>query len=157
AIIDVENIVRRGRLNHAAGRPLSGFQGVLRASLEGRSAVVYASPIVVLVFMPVVFLGGLAGAVFPPLAVAYVLAILASLAVALTVTPALSYMLLTGRAAERPEAPLTRLLKRLYRPLLPAVVGRPYLAILALVIAFAVTAMASTRLGREFLPEFQET
>ena len=63
-------------------------------------------------FVPVFFLDGLAGAFFRPLALAYVLAILASLLVALTVTPALSYMLLTGRAAERPEAPLTRWLKR---------------------------------------------
>ena len=111
AIIDVENIVRRLRLNRAAGNPQSAFQVVLDASLEVRSAVVYASLIVVLVFLPVFFLDGLAGAFFRPLALAYVLAILASLVVALTVTPALSYMLLTGRAAERPEAPLTRLLE----------------------------------------------
>ena len=97
AIIDVENIVRRLRLNRAAGSPQSAFQVVLDASLEVRSAVVYASLIVVLVFLPVFFLDGLAGAFFRPLALAYVLAILASLLVALTVTPALSYMLLTGR------------------------------------------------------------
>src|SRR5262249_28853796 len=157
AIIDVENIVRRLRLHRAAGNPLSGFQVVVSASMEVRSAVVYASLIVVLVFMPVFFLEGLAGAFFRPLAIAYVLAILASLAVALTVTPALCFMLLTGRAADRPEAPLTRLLKRPYRPLLPAVVSRPYLAILGLLAAFGVTALAATRLGQEFLPEFQET
>jgi CzcA family heavy metal efflux pump len=157
AIIDVENIVRRVRLNRAAGSPLTSFQVVLNASLEVRSAVVYASLIVVLVFMPVFFLEGLAGAFFRPLALAYVLAILASLVVALTVTPALSYMLLTGRAAERPEAPLTRLLKRLYRPLLPPVIARPYLAVVGLLAAFAVTAVAATKLGQEFLPHFQET
>ncbi len=111
AIIDVENIVRRVRLNRAAGSPQSAFQVVLSASLEVRSAVVYASLIVVLVFVPIFFLDGLAGVFFRPLALAYVLAIMASLVVALTVTPALSYMLLTGRAAARPEAPLARLLK----------------------------------------------
>ncbi len=157
AIIDVENIVRRIRLNRAAGSPLSSFQVVLSASLEVRSAVVYASLIVVLVFLPVFFLDGLAGTFFRPLALAYVLAILASLVVALTVTPALSFMLLTGRASGRPEAPLARLLKRLYRPILPALIARPYAALAALAAAFLLTAVAATRLGQEFLPEFQET
>src|SRR5204862_4917303 len=131
AIIDVENIVRRVRLNRAAGGPRSAFQVVLSASLEVRSAVVYASFIVVLVFLPIFFLDGLAGAFFRPLALAYVLSILASLVVALTVTPALSFMLLTGRAADRPEAPLARLLKFLYRPLLPALIARPWFALAA--------------------------
>src|SRR3954447_21330281 len=97
AIIDVENIVRRLRQNRASGRPMSSFRVVLSASLEVRSAVVYASLIVILVFIPVFFLEGLAGSFFRPLALAYVLAIVASLLVALTVTPALSLMLLTGK------------------------------------------------------------
>jgi CzcA family heavy metal efflux pump len=157
AIIDVENIVRRIRLNRAAGNPRSAFDVVLSASLEVRSAVVYASFIVVLVFLPIFFLDGLAGAFFRPLAMAYVLAILASLLVALTVTPALSYMLLTGHAADRPEAPLTRWLKKLYRPMLPALVARPGLAVVTLVTAFVLTGIAAVRLGQEFLPHFRET
>ncbi|RIK81176.1 MAG: acriflavin resistance protein [Planctomycetota bacterium] len=157
AIIDVENIARRLRLNRAAGNPHSAFQVVLSASLEVRSAVVYASFIVVLVFVPIFFLDGLAGAFFRPLAMAYVLAILASLVVALTVTPALSYMLLAGRSATRGEAPLSRWLKRLYRPLLPSFVARPYLALATLVVMFAFSAATATRLGQEFLPHFQET
>ncbi len=157
AIIDVENIVRRVRLNRAGGSPLSAFQVVLNASLEVRSAVVFASLIVVLVFLPIFFLEGLAGAFFRPLATAYVLAILASLVVALTVTPALSYVLLTGRAAERPEPPLTRILKRWYRAVLPAFVSRPYAAIGALAIAFIATGGLATQLGQEFLPHFRET
>jgi CzcA family heavy metal efflux pump len=156
AIIDVENILRRARLNRSAGSPLTAFEVVLSASLEVRSAVVYASLIVILVFLPVFFLEGLAGAFFRPLALAYVLAILASLVVALTVTPALSYMLLTGRAAERPEAPLTRLLKRWYRPLMPMLVRHPWWSVAMLLVAFAVTGLAATRLGQEFLPNFQE-
>ena len=98
AIIDVENIARRLRQRSRRMRP-SAFQVVLAASLEVRSAVVYASLIVVLVFVPVFFLDGLSGAFFRPLAIAYVIAILASLVVALTVTPALSYMLLNGANA----------------------------------------------------------
>ena len=104
AIIDVENIVRRLRLNRAAADPQSAFEVVLDASLEVRSAVVYASLIVVLVFLPVFLLDGLAGAFFRPLALAYVLAILASLVVALTVTPALSLLLLPEPRTPRDAA-----------------------------------------------------
>lgn len=157
AIIDVENIVRRVRLNRASANPKSAFQVVLSASLEVRSAVVYASFIVVLVFLPIFFLDGLAGAFFRPLAMAYVLSILASLVVALTLTPAMSYSLLTGKAANKPEAPLTRWLKKLYRPLLPPLVARPYLALTIILAAFALTGAAATRLGQEFLPSFHET
>ena len=94
AIIDVENILRRLKLNRLLDQPLPAYEVVLQASLEVRSAVVYASLIVTLVFVPVLFLDGLAGSFFRPLAVTYILAIMASLVVALTVTPALSLMLL---------------------------------------------------------------
>ena len=115
AIIDVENIVRRLRLNRAAGNPRSPFDVVLDASLEVRSAVVYGSVVVVLVFLPVFFLEGLAGSFFRPLALAYVLAISASLLVALIVTPALSLMLLPQATHER-EAPLVSWLKHAVSP-----------------------------------------
>lgn len=157
AIIDVENIVRRLRLNRAAAAPRPAFQVVLDASMEVRSAVVYASLIVTLVFVPIFFLDGLAGSFFRPLALAYVLAILASLLVALTVTPALSLMLLGGRSSARPEAPLARLLKRLYLAVLPAFVDRPLASLATLLAAFVLSAAAATRLGQEFLPKFQET
>jgi CzcA family heavy metal efflux pump len=172
AIIDVENIARRLRQARSTSEipegtvdlfakpatpPRSAFRIVLNASLEVRSAVVYASLIVVLVFVPVFFLDGLAGAFFRPLALAYVVAIAASLLVALTVTPALSYMLLTGRRRQAHEAPLTRLLKRGYRAILPALVARPWMCLATLVVAFALTALAALRFGQEFLPSFQET
>ncbi len=118
AIIDVENIVRRLRLNRAAAAPRPAFEVVLDASLEVRSAVVYGSLIVVLVFLPVFFLDGLAGSFFRPLALAYVLAIAASLLVALIVTPALSLMLLPQAIHER-EAPVVTRLKGRYRRVLP--------------------------------------
>ena len=103
AIIDVENICRRLRLNHAAGNPESAFRVVIDASNEVRSSVVYATGIVIIVFLPIFFLDGIAGSFFRPLALAYILAILASLVVALTVTPALSYMLLTGKHRILPQ------------------------------------------------------
>ncbi|MCE9533784.1 MAG: efflux RND transporter permease subunit [Planctomycetes bacterium] len=154
AIIDVENIARRLR-NPSGDRSL--FRIVLDASLEVRSAVVYASLIVVLVFVPIFFLDGLAGSFFRPLATAYVIAILASLVVALTVTPALSYMLLTSQRGERVEAPLTAILKRGYLKILPVFAQRPYLSLGILVTAFVLTIGAAMRLGQEFLPNFQET
>ncbi len=156
AIIDVENIVRRLRLNRLSPNPQSPFTVVLNASLEVRSAVVYASLIVIMVFLPIFFLEGVAGSFFRPLAMSYVLAILASLLVALTVTPALSLMLI--RAKARPhEAPLSRLLKAGYRRVLPWIVDRPMWAIGILMLAFGLTIMAASRLGEEFMPDFQET
>lgn len=157
AIIDVENIVRRLRLARATGSTESPFQIVLAASLEVRSAVVYASLIVMLVFVPVFFLDGIAGSFFRPLALAYILAILASLLVALIVTPALSLILLTGRASHRSELPISRGLRRMYGALLPKFVGRPGMSVIVLLAAFLLAGAATTRLGREFLPEFQET
>ena len=128
AIIDVENIVRRLRLNAAAGNPRSAFDVVLDASVEVRSAVVYGSLIVILVFIPVFLLEGLAGSFFRPLALSYVLAILASLLVALIVTPALSLLLLPKHTHER-EAPVVTRLKGRYRRWLPGLIAAPKRAI----------------------------
>ena len=156
AIIDVENIVRRLRLNRASSHPRSAFRVVLDASLEVRSAVVYASLIVILVFLPVSFLEGLSGSFFRPLALAYVLAIVASLLVALTVTPALSLMLLPGATDKHRESPLVRVLKAGYRTILPAFARRPGWAVAVLLVAFAATGYAVSGLGEEFMPDFQE-
>jgi Cu/Ag efflux pump CusA len=155
AIIDVENIVRRLRLNRASPEPKSAFQVVLEASLEVRSAVVYGSVIVVLVFLPVFFLEGLAGSFFRPLALAYVLAITASLLVALIVTPALSLMLLPQSTHER-EAPLIRWLKAGYRRVLPGLVAAPGRAVGIVAASLVAAAVAYPFLGEEFLPHFKE-
>lgn len=154
AIIDVENIQRRLRLNRAAGNPESPFQVVLHASIEVRSAIVYATVIVVLVFLPVFLLEGLAGSFFRPLAISYVLAVLASLAVALTLTPALSLLLLP-KAVER-ESPLTHWLKRGYRTVLPRLVHHWKAAIIVMLIIFVGTAATVPYLGEGFFPEFKE-
>ena len=157
AIIDVENIVRRLRLNRAAGSPESAINVVYHASIEVRSAVVFASLIVILVFVPIFFLDGLAGSFFRPLALTYVLAIMASLLVALTVTPALSLMLLPGAADRHRESPLVRLLKIPYKAILPALSRSPVWAIVVLLAAFGASGYALMGLGEEFLPNFQES
>jgi CzcA family heavy metal efflux pump len=156
AIIDVENILRRLRLNRLAGSPRSTASIVLHASLEVRGPIVFATLIIVAAAVPVLLLQGLTGAFFQPLALAYVLAILASLVVALTVTPALAYTLLRNAPVERRESPLVRVLQRRYTRVLGRVMARPrrlYLASLAVVV---LGLLALPTLGQALLPHFKE-
>ena len=158
AIIDVENIMRRLKLKRETGSTESDFSVVLKASIEVRSAIVFATLVVVLVFLPIFFLDGLSGSFFRPLAISYVLAVLASLALALTLTPALSLMLLPRAARrERPEPALTRFLKNLYRRILPAFVDKPRAAVALMIVLFGLTAATIPFFGEEFLPDFKET
>ena len=121
AIIDVENIFRRLRENQTLVKPLSAFRVVLDASLEVRSAVVYATFVVALVFLPVLTLTGLQGSFFAPLALSYILAIMASLVVALTLTPALSLIFFAKGVRNEAEPRLQRWLKGAYRGILELV------------------------------------
>ncbi len=158
AIIDVENIARRLRLNREAGNPRSNFDVVLSASLEVRSAVVFASLIVMLVFLPIFFLGGVAGTFFQPLAIAYVLAIAASLLVALVVTPAMCLLLLPNAPlkAER-DTRLVALLKRRYAGVLPRLVARPALAMGIVAGGLLLAGIGYSGFKDQFLPDFRET
>ena len=156
AIIDVENIIRRLRENRLLPDPLPVFRVVLDASLEVRNSVVYATFVVVLVFLPVLTMSGIQGRLFAPLGIAYVVAILASLVVALTVTPALSFVLLTGRAEENHSPRYIERLKSRYRSLLEGVARKPKL-ILGIVIGFCIAAAAMLPFfGGAFLPELRE-
>lgn len=157
AIIDVENIQRRLRLNRTLEHPEGALSVVFKASLEVRSAIVYATLIVILVFLPVFLLDGLAGAFFRPLAVAYVLAVAASLGVALTLTPALSLILLAKAPLRERELPLVRWLRRGYRRVLPGLVRRPKAAIALLLVAFVGSGILASRFGEELFPQFKET
>ena len=114
AIIDVENIMRRLRQHRARGSDESTASVVLKASLEMRSPIVYATLIIVVAAVPIFFLDGLTGVFFRPLAISYTLAVLASMVVALTVTPALALILLGKAPLEERDSPLVRVLKRGY-------------------------------------------
>jgi CzcA family heavy metal efflux pump len=114
AIIDTENIFRRLRENRLLAEPLPTYRVVFNASMEVRSSVVYATIIVALVFMPLLTLGGVAGKLFAPLGVAYIAAIMASLLVALTLTPALCYLLLGNAKLEAEDPPMIRVIKKWY-------------------------------------------
>lgn len=156
AIIDVENIIRRLNLNKQLAMPLSKLSVIVSASLEVRSAVVYATMIVMVVFLPVLFLDGIAGAFFRPLAMAYLLAIFASLLVALIVTPALCYLLLDGES-EPQEIALVVWLRQQYAKVLDMVFAKPKKIFIATGLVFLITGFGSLFLGAEFLPDFKET
>ncbi|HAF01573.1 MAG TPA: CusA/CzcA family heavy metal efflux RND transporter [Methylophilaceae bacterium] len=121
AIIDTENIFRRLRENRALAQPSSVFQVVYQASMEVRSSVVYATIIVALVFMPLLTLSGVAGKLFAPLGIAYITAIMASLIVALTLTPALCYLMLGRAKLETEDSPIIKWIKHHYVRLLYAI------------------------------------
>jgi CzcA family heavy metal efflux pump len=156
AIIDTENVYRRLRENRATGAALPGWHVVLTASLEVRSSVVYATFIVALVFVPLLTLGGVAGKLFAPLGLAYILAILASLVVALTVTPALSCLLLARGELGVAEPPLIARMKSAYVRLLRAV--EQHAAAVMTSVALAVMAMLAVLplLAAEFIPHLKE-
>jgi CzcA family heavy metal efflux pump len=156
SIIDVENIHRRLRLNCALPNPRPVHDVIFDASLEVRSAVVYATFLVALVFLPVFFLSGIAGKLFSPLAGAYVLSTLASLGVALLVTPAAASVLLTRRERARSDAGLVTFLKARYEAILPHLIERPVLLAVGGAALFLLTAAGIPFLSGEFIPAFQE-
>lgn len=155
SIIDVENILRRLRENRLLPNPRPTFSVVLDASLEVRRAVVFATFIVALVFLPVLTLTGLQGSFFAPLALSYILAIMASLLVALTLTPALALLFFSKGRRNETEPRLQHWLKSHYRKALTFVMGRPR-AIMMVVLVFCLAALTRLPSGGEFLPEFRE-
>jgi HME family heavy-metal exporter len=157
AVVDVENILRRLRENAARAAPRPLLEVVVSASQEVRSGIVYATMIVVLVFVPLFALPGIEGRLFAPLGIAYVVAILASLVVSITVTPVLAYYLLAHRKvmAHRDGA-LLRALKLANRRLLGWAFGHARLVLVLAGLGAAGAAVAAVFLPRTFLPPFNE-
>src|SRR5499427_2827483 len=156
AIIDVENVFRRLRQNRAREQPEPVLSVIYHASAEVRGSVVYATVIVALVFLPIFSLSGLAGRIFAPLGYAYIIAILASLFVALTVTPAFCYFLLPGVATRPEDTRTTRFLKRHYGRYLNPVLNHPTPVLVVSILLLIGALIAVPFLGGEFLPEFNE-
>lgn len=154
AVIGVENIVRRLRENEGLAEPRSRAIVVFDAVFEVRSAVVYATLAVILVFAPVVALPGLAGSLFGPLAIAYITAVLASLVVALTLTPALSLLLV--RRSDEAEPPVARWLRGRYERLLGRVFDRPRPIGVAVTILMLGSIAVLPFLGGTFIPPMRE-
>jgi CzcA family heavy metal efflux pump len=155
AIIDVENIMRRLRENRARPDPRPVFAVILDASLEVRSAVVYATFIVALVFLPVLAMSGVQGRFFAPLGAAFLLATLASLAVAVTVTPALC-MAFFSRVKPHSEPRYLVWLKERHRRVLQVLSRHPRVLMAAAALLVAATAATLPFFGGDFLPEFRE-
>ena len=156
AIIDTENIFRRLRENRSLEKPHPIYRVVFEASMEVRSSVVYATIIVALVFMPLLTLSGVAGKLFAPLGFAYIAAILASLVVALTLTPALCYMLLGHAKLETEDSPIIKYIKQRYVKLLHKI-EKNYKAIIAIsFIMIAIGLGVLPLFKNQFIPALHE-
>lgn len=159
AIIDIENVVRRLRQQQKEGRGRSlksMARTILEASLEVRGAIVYATLIEVLAIMPVFFMQGLSGAFFKPLALSYALALLVSMIVALTVTPAMSLILLRNAPLEGRESPIVRWLQKAYARILAPIIRSPIPAYSAVGVIAIAGVCTWPFLGSELLPSFKE-
>jgi CzcA family heavy metal efflux pump len=156
AIIDVENITRRLREERLSGGKRPTAVVILRACLEVRSPIVYATLIVVAASIPVFLLTGLTGSFFRPLAISYTLAIVASMAVALTVTPALALLLLRNSRIERRKSPLVTWLQKVYTAGLRRIVVRPVAAYLTFALVTAAGIGLYPHLGQSLFPGFAE-
>jgi HME family heavy-metal exporter len=158
AIVDVENIFRRLRENNALPNPRPALQVVYEASKEIRGAIVFGTMVVILVFLPLFALSGIEGRLFTPLGIAYIVSILASLLVSLTVTPVLSYYLLPGAKATHRvgDSFLLRTLKALASPLIRFSMGHAGLLLLVAWVLVGLGVWQLTRIGSDFLPPFDE-
>ncbi|MEO8224370.1 MAG: efflux RND transporter permease subunit, partial [Gammaproteobacteria bacterium] len=157
AVVGVENVVRRLRENRRAPSPRPVLEVIAKASTEVRSGVVYATVIVVLVFLPLFALPGIEGRLFTPLGIAYIVSILASMLVATTLTPVMCYWLLPAmKRLDHGDSPLVRWLKKWDERLLRWSFGHARALLTAATVAVVAAAAAVTWLPRSFLPPFNE-
>lgn len=157
AVVDVENILRRLKQSRAQGNPLSMLEVVRRASVEVRSGIVYATAIVVLVFVPLFALPGIEGRLFTPLGIAYIVSVLASMLVSMTVTPVLCLYLLPGmKRLDHGDSTLVAWLKRRDAQVLSWSFSRAKVLMAVAALAVAVAAASVPFFPRAFLPAFNE-
>jgi CzcA family heavy metal efflux pump len=157
AVVGIENILRRLRENRALASSRPVFEVIASATQEVRSGIVYATIIIVLVFVPLFALPGIEGRLFASLGIAYIVSILASLLISVTVTPVLSYYLLTGRTHEQAgDNFVVRHLKQANRVLLNWALDHRGFVVGTVAVAVVVAGYATTLLSRTFLPPFNE-
>jgi CzcA family heavy metal efflux pump len=156
AIIDVENIFRRMRQNKLKKQPLPLYQVVFNSSMEVRKSVVFATVIIVLVFLPLLSLSGVAGKLFGPLAIAYISSITASLFVALTITPALCYLMIGYSDIKTEDSPVVKFLKNKYEIILSRIEKQSKLIILSSLFVIAIGLSFLPFLKTQFIPPLHE-
>ena len=163
AIVDVENIFRRLKENRKAGNPKPSLLVVFQASVEIRNSIVFGTMIVILVFIPLFALSGMEGRLFAPLGVAYIVSILASLFVSLTVTPVLSYWLLTQKnttnsehEVDEKDSFVLRFLKWFAGIAIQSSLKLSHPILLAAAVMVAIAGVALYHIERDFLPPFNE-
>jgi HME family heavy-metal exporter len=157
AVVDVENILRRLKENRGRHDPRPVLEVIAAASQEVRSGILYATLIVILVFIPLFALSGIEGRLFAPLGIAYIVSILGSLVTSITVTPVLSYYLLSGRVhGHEKDSLIVRLLKRGNKALLQGAINHRALLFSLAALGVAGAVYAATLLPRAFLPPFNE-
>ena len=158
AIVDVENIFRRLKENRAAGSPLHPLVVVYRASTEIRNSIVFGTMIVILVFLPLFALGGMEGKLFAPMGIAYIVSILSSLIVSLTVTPVLSYWLLGNLKGSHEEKDgfVLKALKWIGGRVIRFSLTFPWLNLTVTAVAVLIAGLFLSRLEQDFLPPFNE-
>ena len=157
AVVGVENVFRRLRENRAKAQPVLVLAVIASASQEVRSGIIYATAIIILVFVPLFALSGIEGRLFAPLGVAYIVSILASLATSITVTPVLCYYLLPQmKQLSHGDSWLVTRLKAGNRRLLDWAFGQQAFLMTAVAFAVAVTVFSAVLLPRSFLPPFNE-
>lgn len=161
AIIDVENVYKRLRQNHRLPKEeqKSAFKVVFEASSEIRASIIHATLIIMVTFTPLFFLSGLEGRMLKPLGIAYLIALVMSLIVAMTVTPLLCKMMLSGNgylSKNEKQNWVDKWLLSSYRSSLEWVLARAKVVVAALLLLFAVCLFLFTQMGRSFLPEFNE-
>ena len=157
AVVDVENIFRRLRENRKLGSPRTTFDVVVSASQEVRSGIVYATMIIVLVMVPLFALSGIEGRLFAPLGQAYIISILASLVVAVTLTPVMAYYMLPSlKQLNEREGSLVRVLKGAYKRMLDWAFTYPRTLVTGVFAAVLFAIAATVALPRSFLPTFNE-
>jgi len=156
AIVDMENVYRRLRENQLAGNPKSDLQVVFDGSIEVRTSVLFATIIIVVIFAPIFALSGVEGRIFAPMGLAYLLSILASTLVALTLTPALCALLLANRKLPSTETWLERKAHQVYCPALGFAMRRPIVILSVAIAGFVASLIILSGLGNVFLPEFQD-
>lgn len=158
AIVDVENVYRRLKENSQSANPKSLLRVIFEASSEVRNSIVLATIIVVLVFVPLFYLSGIEGRLFIPLGIAYIVSILSSLVVSLTVTPVMCSYLLTKAdfLKHKADGKFVAFLKKFDKKLLEKILDKPLPLLIGTVILFSISISTLPFMGRDFLPKFNE-